>query len=119
MFSASIKSVTEAAKQLHDSHIGKGRVFHLFRMQTNFEEKVFQELITNNFPFEQSLLENKNIALQALHNMAKGELSVTEGPIHVGVLKNPHNQSLVETLSQYYYEAFNSGKKVFPYFTAD
>jgi len=119
IYPAGIHSLTEAAKQLHDSRIGKGRVFHLFRMPSGFEEKVFYQLKSMDFSYIEKVLEDKDVALKVLHDMTKDKISVTEGPIHIGILKNTYSQGMIDSLTQYYYNAFSSEKKVFPYFTAD
>lgn len=45
VFAAGVHSVVEAAKQLHDQRIGRGRVFHLFRLPAFSEESLHHELM--------------------------------------------------------------------------
>lgn len=119
VFSASLISVVEAAKQLHDSRIGKGHVFHLFRMPTAFEEKLFYRTKESNLSSLEPTIVNKEAALTALADIAQKQIAATDGPIHIGILKNPLSESTIDTLAQHYSAAFDAGKKVFPYFTAD
>lgn len=118
-FSAGLTSATEAAKQLHDSRIGKGHVFHLFRMLTTFEEKLFYESKEMTFLQFDHILSNKEDALTALRDLVQKHVAATDGPIHIGGMKNPLSESAIDTLAQHYSAAFDAGKKVFPYFTAD
>jgi len=48
-FAAAVHSVTEAAKQLHDRRIARGRVFHLFRLPATAEEKFHLQLLNTDF----------------------------------------------------------------------
>ncbi len=64
-------------------------------------------------------LSNKETALVALRNMTIKSAATTDGPIHIGGLKNPLGESAIATLAEQYSAAFDAGKKVFPYFTAD
>lgn len=118
-FSAGLTSVIEAAKQLHDSRIGKGHVFHLFRMPTAFEEKLFYRSKGMTLSQFEPALDNKESALAALKNMTQKQIASTDGPIHIGNLKNLLSESAIDTLAQHYFAAFDAGKKVFPYVTAD
>lgn len=117
--SSGINSVTEAARILHDNHIGKGRVSHLFRLPTDIEEKIFHSLQENEPSIIVPLIENKDVALSNLQGFGNGNEMLYEGPFQIGKKKKLYNQAVIHEVASIYLEAFNSGKKVFPYFTAD
>lgn len=118
-FSAGVNSVAEAAKQLHDRRIGRGRVFHLFRLPAITEEKVHMELLNADpGPFLASI-ETKDNALRLLSRIAVSTLDAPEGPVQVGTLNKLLSDFAIEEMARHYYDAFESGKQTFPYFTMD
>lgn len=114
-----INSVSEAARILHDNYIGKGRVYHLFRLPTDIEEKIFHCLQVSDPSLISHLIESKDVALSNLKGFATANEILREGPVQIGKKKKLYNQTVIHELASIYLEAFNSGKKVFPYFTAD
>jgi hypothetical protein len=118
-FSAGVHSVTEAAKQLHDKHIGRGRVFHLFRLPTMTEEKAHMELLNADVAPFPAIIETKENALSLLKRLAVSTLDAPEGPVQVGTLSKLLSDFAVEEMAKHYYDAFESGKQTFPYFTMD
>lgn len=40
IFAAAVRSASQAARTLHDASIGKGTVFHLFRLPRNTERRI-------------------------------------------------------------------------------
>lgn len=118
-FAAGVHSVTEAAKQLHDRRIGRGRVFHLFRLPATSEEKLHLQLLnTDPTPFLKDI-ESSTQALIVLKQLAGSTLDAPEGPVQVGTLRRLLSDFAVEEMAKHYYDAFNSGKQTFPYFTMD
>jgi len=91
-FSAGVNSVAEAARRLHDNRIGKGRVFHLFRM-------------------------DKDTALEELQSMTEDSFEASEGPIQVGNGKNMLQLSYIKKVAKLYSNAFENGIQTFPYFS--
>ncbi|MGA2226201.1 MAG: BrxE family protein [Syntrophobacteraceae bacterium] len=118
-FSAGVHSVTEAAKQLHDSRIGRGRVFHLFRLPAETEEKLHNLLLNSDPATLPSYLGPKEQAFMELRKMSDSTLDAPEGPVQVGTGKNILSEFAIGEMAKHYYAAFNSGKQTFPYFTLD
>jgi len=116
-FAAGVNSVTEAAKRLHDNRIGKGRVYHLFRLPPGFEYIIHEDL----FNFDQSKLlpdlKTKEAAIEKLRTFAGSEFEAPEGPIHIGNNKDLVKLSSVNRLAKHYADAFQRGTQTFPYFT--
>jgi hypothetical protein len=118
-FSAGVNSVTTAAMRLHDERIGKGGVYHLFRLPSAVEETVHGELLQMNPAEMASMISNKETALGAIKSMLTDRATVPEGPVQVGRLKNIMTDFAVSELAMHYYDAFMNGKQCFPYFTTD
>jgi len=119
-FSSGINSVSEAAKHVHDKFIGRGRVYHLFRMPSAFEEDVHFHLLHKSIQDIDKLvqaIQNKETALFALNEFAGVSIKSYEGPVHVGSTKDIMHGSLLSEIAKYYVDAFAKDKKVYPYFT--
>ena len=116
-FSAGVNSVTEAAKRLHDSRIGKGQVYHLFRMPEFLEQRIHKRI--SNFESSSLMpsLKAKEIALEKLQAMTDEDLEAQEGPIQVGKGRALLQLSSLKRVAKYYAHAFENGKQAFPYFT--
>jgi hypothetical protein len=114
-FSAGCHSVFEAAARLHDARIGKGRVYHLFRLPPEVEEGLHRLLAGPELPVSPGMVKEK--ALSDLKAMAPGGLSAPEGPVQIGTFKNMLTDFAVEELAQHYADAFAKGKQTFPYFS--
>ena len=115
-FSAGCHSVFEAAARLHDARIGKGRVYHLFRLPPEIEESLHRLLVGASAPPSPGLVKEK--ALRDLKCLSKGGLSAPEGPVQIGTVKNMASDFAIEELAQHYADAFAKGKQTFPYFSA-
>jgi hypothetical protein len=118
-FSAGVNSVTTAARRLHDERIGKGGVYHLFRLPSSVEETVHDELLQMDAAEIKGMISDKETALENIETMLSNRATVPEGPVQVGRLKNIMSNFAVSELAMHYYDAFKCGKQCFPYFTAD
>jgi hypothetical protein len=116
---AGMNAVTAAAKRLHDSRIGKGGVYHLFRMPVAIEEKLHRQLLEALPDSISPFLQSKEGALQKLKLMFESGVSASEGPVQVGTEKKILSNFAVEEMAKHYYDAFATGKQTFPYFAAD
>jgi len=116
-FSAGVNSVTEAARRLHDSRIGKGRVYHLFRMPEMIEQLVHKRLAD----FEPSILmpslKTKESALEKLQSMSDSSQGAGEGPVQLGTAKNILQLTSLKSIAKQYADAFENDKQTLPYFT--
>ena len=118
-FSAGVNSVTTAARRLHDERIGKGGVYHLFRLPSSAEETLHNKLLQMDAAEIKGMISDKDTALENIETMLSNRATVPEGPVQIGRLKNIMSNFAVSELAMHYFDAFKSGKKCFPYFTAD
>jgi len=116
-FAAGINSVTEAARRLHDSRIGKGGVYHLFRLPAGFEQVVHEDLFDFNLSEVLSHFKEKEAALERLQAIAGNHLEASEGPIQIGIDKDLMRIASIKKLAKYYAHAFGNEIQAFPYFT--
>jgi len=110
-------SVSEAAKRLHDERIGKGGVFHLFRLPSAFEERVHRHLLNVQGDELLAALETGEKALSKLKEFAESDGNTPEGPIHLGNADKILTEHAVSELAMHYHDAFSKGVMTFPYFT--
>jgi hypothetical protein len=115
-FSAGCNSVTEAAKRLHDERIGKGGVYHLFRLPSYPEEAIHRNLLSSEYISIISCLSTRDAALDKLKSFFTDKRETPEGPVQIGTLEDTFGGLAVSKLSMNYYNAFISGKMCFPYF---
>lgn len=117
---AKYHGIREAARRLHDEHIGVGNVFHLFRLPEEIELEIHRSLETgadrNRFDDE---LTNQERALQSLREIAQGEKNVAEGPINIGKVNNLMTRKMIQELARPYVAAFDQRVQSFPYFMED
>jgi hypothetical protein len=118
-FSAGVNSVTEASKRLHDNRIGKGRVYHLFRMPEFVEQRIHNRLAD----FDPSALlpsfSDKDTALEKLVSITDSSPPASEGPVQVGNGRNLLQLSSLKKVAKHYSNAFEKGIQTFPYFSED
>jgi hypothetical protein len=108
---AQYHGITEAARRLHDEHIGVGSVFHLFRLPEEAEQGIHSALLDAN-------REDRDAALHALAEIAGGTRHASEGPTSVGALKDVFTAGAVEVIARSYLAAFRGHVRTYPYFMA-
>jgi len=116
-FSAGCNSVTEAAKRLHDKRIGKGSVYHLFRLPLYSEESIHRYLTDIGSEEFAPHLKDKETALNKLKTLVSNSVNAPEGPAQIGTFKNIFSYVAIEKLAMHYLDAFSKEKECFPYFT--
>jgi len=116
--SAAVTSVTEAARRLHDERIGKGGVFHLFRLPLHIEEQLHQALLQGDWSPLQGHLKDRMTALETLRKKAKDGVRAPEGPVQIGTGKNLLSSFAIEELAKHYHDAFTREFQSFPYFAS-
>lgn len=115
LFLAQYQGVTAAAAKIHDSTIGVGRIYHLFRLPISLEQASAEML--NDISFVrtvQARLVNREIALARLAELADKQETLSSGPILVGQL----DQDIVAELrcaTGMYYAALTAGIQTYPY----
>ncbi len=117
-FVAGVTSVSEAARRLHDSRIGKGGVYHLFRLPLAIEENIHSHLMGMDSSSIVSVIQNKDEALARLLQLAGSTIDAPEGPVQIGRDKQIQRKNSIAVLAQHYLDGFSNGKQVLPYFNA-
>ncbi len=122
-FAAAVRSAGEAARLVHDSSIGVGQVFHLFRLPLDEErrlETVLEETAAELQAEWAPLLPQSEQLLARLEQLANGPPArAASGPQEVGRLRDWQAGKLLAPLAGMYAAAFHGGTRVFPYIRAD
>ena len=120
---AAVRATRVVATELHDSNIGRGGVYHLFRLPEPLEAQL-DALARNGF-FDQVLGDLKPFleareALLAQFDDFSAEPSPTEpGPQRIGSLGDLRSGDLVRRWAGTYQHAFREDYRVFPYVEAE
>jgi hypothetical protein len=113
---AQYHGVKEAARRVHDEHIGVGRVFHLFRLPESIEQAVFEVLpdpaVTDALRID---IESQDAAAAALQSIVDSTDSLQEGPVQIGEVSDLEGTRWLSDAARCYEAAFNSGSRSFPY----
>ena len=115
---ARYNGVLEAARRLHDDHIGVGQAVHLFRFPAVVEQSIHEELV--NKGIEAAILtdlESKDAAYSALRSLSDSSTTRSEGPIQIGELSDLGSKAWIGKTAACYLNAFENGTKCFPYLT--
>jgi len=117
---AQYHGVREAARRLHDEHIGVGRVFHLFRLPEEMERSL-HKLVEEQTGAEQlfGAIISKEAALQALASLASGGKASAEGPISVGKMSDLLSDKILKEMASHYHAAFSKEARSYPYILED
>jgi hypothetical protein len=120
-FAAAVRSATRAARAVHDTSIGIGNVYHLFRLPSSLEwqmDEALREGEAESWARFVPLLGQAEKLLDELRRL--GELGATAkpatGPLRLGAMRNVGQPGWTAQLALVYYTAFRHGLKVFPYF---
>jgi len=116
-FLAGVTSVSEAARKLHDERVGKGMVYHLFRLPFNIEERIHEILRDMNEDTSRKLITNKENALKLLEGFIDSTVDAPEGPVQIGTTSIIISEFSVREMAKHYANAFQEEKKTFPYFS--
>jgi hypothetical protein len=116
---AQYQGIVEAAKRVHDEHIGVGHVFHLFRLPEETEQDL-HSLLLESLGDSKTLpsLQSKEEALEVLARMSGGSRPEAEGPIAMGKIEDLVSERAQEALAGTYLAAFEAGGRAYPYFVS-
>lgn len=112
------EGVTRAAALKHDDRIGVGDVCHLFRLPEDVEQGLHRVL--QDSAVQDSLathLQNRDLALSQLIEIAGTKCETAAGPVCVGGLQDLRETSTWRTVAAQYAHAFDQGIQVYPYFS--
>ena len=118
--SAGCTSAKEAARRLHDSRIGVGGVFHLFRLPSDIEERVHHYILTADPAELRPGIESKEAAQTLLASLAgDAQSDDAEGPSRIAGEETILTLSAIQKMAACYLAAFNRQQQSFPYFQAN
>lgn len=112
---ASFQATNLAAKIHHDEAIGRSQSWHLFRLPTQLEVLLHEQLQSAAAPLDVALLQETK-AMALLAKLAEGEIDPPDGPVQVGKPDECSSETGISELAKHYHAAFRSGRVVLPYF---
>lgn len=115
--SAGIHSVTDAARRIHDERIGKGGVYHLFRLPSALEEDVHHAILKGHAQLVLTQIRTKETALDEMKKLATEEDLTGSGPVLIGQIPELEKPETLGRLAAIYQRAFAIGLPSFPYFS--
>lgn len=115
---ARYQGVVEAARVVHDSRIGVGQAFHLFRLPETLERRLNDTVLRDDATSRAGGIPNKADAEGLLSEVAEA-VDASAGPIRVGGAKELDTSSWIKVLAGHYLSAFRSSHQTFPYFTVN
>ena len=111
---AGIHSVSEAARKVHDQHIGTARrVYHLFRLPPHLERELADVLSSGGDALEGNMPSSQDEAMNTLAALANGNGRQAVGPTGLDVTFT--YEGIIAELATHYHAAFASGERVYPY----
>ena len=107
--------VVEAARRVHDSHIGVGQAFHLFRLPESLERRLHDAAVTEDALQAAEAVAAKAPA-EALLESTGTNVAANTGPIRVGPADQLEGDAWLGVVAGHYLRAFKDGHQSFPYF---
>lgn len=115
-FSRAIHAVSRAALDLHDMTIGKGNVYHLFRLPGSIEYAINNIISIQPNKLEKTylpILNDQQNLLEKLSNFIQKKEVYKAGPIQID------EKMAVHKMASAYSWAFHNNVQIFPYFIQD
>ncbi len=116
---SAVNSVSEAARLEHDKKVGVGRRYHLFRLPTQWEERISTELTeqANLAELKHVIVSGRDALLRELESLArKTKPGGQEGPVLLGSAIRIGEPKAIAELAGYYLHAFTANLRCYPYF---
>lgn len=112
---ARYQGLVETARLVHDSRIGVGRAFHLFRLPETLERRMHDAVVSGNaMSAAGSVL--KEVDAEALLMEIAEPVDTSPGPIRVGSAADLEKSDWAKVLAGHYLAAFRNSQQTFPYF---
>ncbi|PSL17305.1 hypothetical protein CLV88_11978 [Shimia abyssi] len=108
--------LVETARLVHDSRIGVGQAFHLFRLPETLERRLHDVVVNDDATSKAGGIPQKGDAEALLSEIAE-TVDASAGPIRVGSAAELDTSSWIKVLAGHYLSAFRSSQQTFPYFT--
>jgi hypothetical protein len=110
-------AVTRAAALTHDERIGIGRVYHLFRLPEDLEQRIHSVLHSAELSGTlAATTASTDAALQYLRSEAGTVPNGSVGPTRVGDLQDLRSPACWRTVIAHYICGFRQASQVYPYF---
>ncbi len=113
---ARYQGLVETARIVHDSRIGVGQAFHLFRLPETLERRLHDVVVSNDATSKAGGIPQKSDAEALLFEIAEA-VDASAGPIRVGSATELDTSSWIKVLAGHYLSAFRSSQQTFPYYT--
>lgn len=113
---ARYQGLVETARIVHDSRIGVGQAFHLFRLPEALERRLHDAVFRDDATNRASAISQQDDAEALLSDIAE-TVDASAGPIRVGSTADFETSSWLKVLAGHYLSAFRSSQQTFPYFT--
>jgi hypothetical protein len=107
--------VAEAARRVHDSRIGVGHAFHLFRLPETLERRLHDAVVRQEATGKVVAISSKEDAETLLAELSD-EVDTNAGPIRVGSISDLDRYDWPKLLASHYQSAFRTYQQTFPYF---
>lgn len=120
---AAVRATSVAARDLHDSSIGRGGAYHLFRLPGPLEAQL-HSLAREGF-FDQVLgdlrasLDASDSLVAEIEGLADDLPETEPGPQRIGGVRDLRRGALLGKWAGAYLHAFRKGYRVFPYVEAE
>lgn len=115
-FLSQAEGVKAAACKLHDSRIGVGKVFHLFRLPEGLEQAFHRLLHDSNVCDELGKrIASKETAIEFLQSNFTAKTDGSIGPVSVGNVHHATDKATIDAIGQQYLHGFTSETPVFPF----
>ena len=120
---SAVQAAGAAARILHDSSIGRGSVYHLFRLPDFLEQQIHYLMLRGNaetIVTELKPVLRDRVALQErLSAFATDTVEAQNGPQRLGNSLDLERPKIVEKIAAVYTQAFQKNERVFPYFDVE
>lgn len=112
---ARYQGLVETARLVHDSRIGVGRAFHLFRLPETLERRLHDAVVRDDAMSTAGVVTKKEDAEALLSEIAE-PIDASPGPIRVGTAVDLEKPAWTKVLAGHYLAAFRNSQQTFPYF---
>ena len=113
---ARYQGLVATARLVHDTRIGIGRAFHLFRLPETLERRIHEGVIKERIVSFAGGVPSKADADALLDEMAR-PIDTKIGPIRVGSRTDFDRPAWIKVLAGHYSAAFKNSQQTFPYFS--
>lgn len=111
--------VLEAARRVHDENIGKGNIYHLFRLKDEMEDSFFSVIHEANLKHADWIKEIQSCDYcmgKLLSIYSKKPDTGKGGAVLSGILNDLYTEAGVQNIASMYLKGFQDKFNVFPYF---